>query len=154
MTTGIQTCGSHDEMTDEFTFSMCFGDGPALTFEFLTRDQVRNLRDCLDCMLWHEQDSDYESVLDDVRVTIGPYVSVSDEEVASKEVLETIRELLLRKVEYGEDNPEGTLRWSEVESMLTRPLDFKRSPKKKAEPRDWKQYVSTPTGWVKEEQHP
>jgi succinate dehydrogenase/fumarate reductase flavoprotein subunit len=123
MTFGIQTCGSHESMTDEFTFSMCFGDGPALTFEGLTRDQVMNMRDCLDAMLWHEQDSDYESVLDDVRATIGPYVSVLTEEEAAQEVLETIRELLLRKVEFSDDSLDGTLHWPDVERMITRPLD-------------------------------
>lgn len=123
MTFGIQTCGSHDSMTDGFTFSMCFGDGPALSFEGLTRDQVMNMRDCLDAMLWHEQDSDYEGVLDDVRATIGPYVSVLTEEEAAQEVLETIRELLLRKVEFSDDNLDGTLHWPDVERMLTRPLD-------------------------------
>ena len=123
MTVGIQTCGSHDSMTDEFTFSICFGDGPALSFEGLTRDQVMNMRDCLDAMLWHEQNSDYEGVLDDVRATIGPYVSVLTEEEAAQEVLETIRELLLRKVEFSDDNLDGTLHWPDVERMLTRPLD-------------------------------
>ena len=124
MTTSIQTCGSHDSMTDEFTFSMCFGDGPALSFEGLTRDQVMNMRDCLDAMLWHEQESDYESVLDDVRATIGPYVSALTEEEAAQEVLETIRELLLRKVEFSDDNLDGTLHWPDVENMLTMPLDY------------------------------
>jgi hypothetical protein len=75
-------------------------------------------------MLWIEQESDYGETLDEVRKTIGPYVSVMDEEVAAKEVLETIRELLLRKVEFSDDNLDGTLHWPDVESMITRPLDF------------------------------
>lgn len=124
MTTGIQTCGSHNSPTDEFTFSMCFGDGPALSFEGLTRDQVVNMRDCLDALLWHERDSDYGSVLDDVRVTIGPYVPVLAEEEAAQGVLKTIRELLLRKVAFGENNLDGILHWPDVERMLTRPLDY------------------------------
>jgi prophage tail gpP-like protein len=123
--TTIQTCGSHDGVTDEFTFSMVFGDNPAITFDGLARDQVQDLRDCLDAMLWHEQESDYSTVLDGVRKTVGPYVSVMDEEVAAKEVLETIRELLLRKVEFSDDNLDGTLHWPDVEYMITRPLDFK-----------------------------
>ena len=124
MTTPIQTCGSHDGITDEFTLSMCFGESPALSFDGLTREQVINLRDCLDCMLWDEVDNDYGSTLGHVRDTIGPYVSVQDGEVASVEVLQTIRELLLRKVEFGDDNLAGTLHWPDVEAMLTRPLDF------------------------------
>lgn len=125
MTTGIQTCGSYDEMTDEFTFSMVFGDNPALSFECLTREQVTNMRDCLDCMLWQELDSDYGETLDDMRKTIGPYVSVMDEEVAAKEALETIRALLLRKVDFTDgDNPDGILHWHEVEALITRPFDY------------------------------
>ena len=123
MTTGIQTCGGHDGSTDEFSFCMAFGDGPALSFEGLTRDQVMNMRDCLDAMLWHEQGSDYGTVLNDVRATIGPYVSCIMEEEAAKEVLQTIRELLLRKVDFSE-NKDGILEWSTVESMITRPLDY------------------------------
>jgi hypothetical protein len=122
--THIQTCGSHDGVTDEFTFSMVFGDNPAITFDGLTRDQVRDMRDCLDAMLWIEQESDYGETFDEVRKTIGPYVSVMDEKVAAKEVLETIRELLLRKVEFSDDNLDGTLHWPDVEYMITRPLDF------------------------------
>jgi len=125
MTTGIQTCGSYDEMTDEFTFSIVFGDSPALTFEGLTRSQVTNMRDCLDCMLWQELDSDYGETLDDVRKTIGPYVSVMDEEVAAKEALETIRALLLRKVDFTDgDHADGILHWHEVEALITRPFDY------------------------------
>lgn len=117
----IQTCGSRDSLTDEFTFSMCFGDSPALTFEGLTREQVINLRDCLECMLWEESESDYPEVLGHVRDTIGPYVSVTDEKDASREVIETIKALLSRKVDYSGD-PEGILHWHDVEAMLVPPL--------------------------------
>jgi len=121
----IQTCGSSNPAEDDFSFSMCFGDGPVMTFEGLTRAQIRDLRDCLDCMLWEESESDYPETLDQIRATIGPYVSVMDEKEASKEVLETIRELLLRKVDFDNgNNPDGSLHWPDVESMLTRPLDF------------------------------
>ena len=123
MTTGIQTCGSHDSMTDEFTFSMCFGDAPALTFEGLTREQVVNMRDCLDAMLWHEADSEYEDVVDEMRITLGPYVSALTEEEAAEDAISMIRDLLLRKVEFSDDNLDGTLHWPDVERMLTRPLD-------------------------------
>jgi hypothetical protein len=47
-----------------------------------------------------------------------------DEKEASKEVLETIRELLLRKVVFSDKDKNGTLRWPTVESMLTKPLDY------------------------------
>ncbi len=118
----IQTCGFHDSLTDEFSLSMAFGDGPALTFEGLTREQVINLRDCLDCMIWDKLDGGYDEVLDDIRATIGPYTSVMDEKVAAKEALETIKALLSRKVDYSGD-PEGILYWQDVEGMLTPPLN-------------------------------
>jgi hypothetical protein len=95
-----------------------------MTFEGLTRAQIRDLRDCLDCMLWEESESDYPETLGQIRATIGPYVSVMDEKEASKEVLETIRELLLRKVVFSDEDKNGTLRWPVVESMITKPLDY------------------------------
>jgi hypothetical protein len=75
-------------------------------------------------MLWEESESDYPEVLGYIRDTIGPYVSVQDEKEASVEVLQTIRELLLRKVKFGNDNLDGTLHWPEVEAMITKPLDY------------------------------
>ena len=123
--TSIQTCGSHDSMTDEFTFSMVFGDNPALTFEGMTREQIEDLRDCLDSLLWHERDSTYAETLDEMRMAMGAYVSVRDEEEVAERAIATLREVLLRKVDFdnGED-PAGTLHWPEVEAMLTRPLDY------------------------------
>lgn len=118
----IQTCGSHDSLTDEFSLSMAFGDGPALTFEGLTREQVINLRDCLDCMIWEELDGGYDEVFDGIRDTIGPYTSVMDERTAAKEVIETMKVLLSRRVNYSGD-PEGILYWQDVEGMLTPPLN-------------------------------
>jgi len=123
--TSIQTTGSHDIVDDEFSFTMCFGDSPTLTFDGLTRDQVRDMRDCLDAMLWHEQDSDYGETLDGIRKTVGPYVSVIDEETAAAEVLQTIRALLLPMVDFSNgDTPEGSLCWKDVEAMITRPLYY------------------------------
>jgi hypothetical protein len=123
--TSIQTTGSHDTTDDEFSFTMCFGDSPTLTFEGLTRDQVRDMRDCLDAMLWHEQDSDYEKTLNEIRKTIGSYVSVRDEEIAAIETISRIRDLLLSKVTFnGWEDVNGNLYWPDVESMLTRPLDY------------------------------
>lgn len=121
--TNIQTTGSYDESEDEFTFTMVFGDCPALTFEGLKRNQIRDMRDCLDAMLWQEQDSDYGETLNEIRKTIGSYVSVRDEEIAAIETISRIRDLLLSKVDFNDgDHADGTLYWPDVESMLTRPL--------------------------------
>lgn len=121
--THIQTTGSYDESEDEFTFTMVFGDCPALTFEGLKRNQIRDMRDCLDAMLWCEQDSDYEETLNEIRKTIGSYVSVRDEEIAAIETISRIRDLLLSKVDFNDgEDADGTLYWPDVESMLTRPL--------------------------------
>jgi hypothetical protein len=124
MTTSIQTCGSRDSLTDEFTLSMCFGESPALTFEGLTREQIVNLRDCLDCMLWDEVDNEYGETLDAVTATLEPYVPGEAVDEAATEVLSMIRDLLLRKVEFNDDNLDGVLHWPNVESMMTRPLDY------------------------------
>jgi hypothetical protein len=124
MTTPIQTCGSRDSLTDEFTLSMCFGESPALTFEGLTREQIVNLRDCLDCMLWDEVDNEYGETLDAVTATLEPYVPGEAVDEAAAEVLSMIRDLLLRKVEFNDDNLDGVLHWPNVESMMTRPLDY------------------------------
>jgi hypothetical protein len=124
MTTSIQTCGSRDSLTDEFTLSMCFGESPALTFEGLTREQIVNLRDCLDCMLWDEVDNEYGETLDAVTATLEPYVPGEAVDEAAAEVLSMVRDLLLRKVEFNDDNLDGVLHWPNVESMMTRPLDY------------------------------
>ena len=123
--TSIQTTGSHDIVNDEFSFTMCFGDSPALAFDGLTRDQVRDMRDCLDAMLWHEQDSDYNETFDGIQATLDPYVSLQGIEDATKETIETVRALLLRKVDFDNGNDlDGTLHWPDIERMFTRPLDY------------------------------
>lgn len=122
--TSIQTYGSHDSHTDGFTLSMCFGECPALIFEGLTREQVVNLRDCLDCMLWDEVDNEYGETLDAVTATLEPYVPGEIVDEAAAKVLSMLRDLLLRKVEFNDDNLDGVLHWPNVESMMTRPLDY------------------------------
>lgn len=71
--------------------------------------------------MWYKQDLDYEIVLDHIRATIGPYIPILTEEEAAQEILETIMEILFCKVEFSEDNPDGTLHWPDVERMLTSP---------------------------------
>ena len=123
--TSIQTTGSHDIVDDEFSFTMCFGDSPTLTFDGLTRDQVRDMRDCLDAMLWHEQDSDYNETFDGIQATLDPYVSQRGIEDATKETIETVRALLLSKVVFADWNDlDGILHWPDIERMFTRPLDY------------------------------
>lgn len=123
--TNIQTCGSRDSLTDEFSLSMCFGDSPALTFEGLTREQVVNLRDCLDMMLWDEVENSYGYTVDEVAEAIRFYVPEGEADEAAGKAVSAVRDLLLRKVEFnGGMCPDGRLHWPDVEAMLTRPLDY------------------------------
>lgn len=67
----------------------------------------------------------YGETLDEMRKTLGPYVSVMDEKEAAREALETIRALLLRNVNFSDgDNTEGTLCWKDVEGLITCPFDY------------------------------
>lgn len=118
----IQTTASYTD--NEFSVGICFNDSHLMSLDGLSRHDVIELRDCLDAILWKNQSSDYQSVLDNVQKTIGPYVSVRDEEIAAVEALQTIRELLLRQVRFSENDKgemTATLDWWTVESMLTRP---------------------------------
>ena len=46
----VQCCGSFDAATDEYSFTASSG-GLCVTFEFLTRADVIEMRDCLESML-------------------------------------------------------------------------------------------------------
>lgn len=46
----IQTCGGYNE-TDGYTFSIAFGDGPAMSLEGLTEEDVCQIASCALCML-------------------------------------------------------------------------------------------------------
>ena len=46
----IQCCGSFDAATEEYSFTAASG-GLCVSFEFLRKEDVIEMRDCLDCML-------------------------------------------------------------------------------------------------------
>jgi hypothetical protein len=56
----IQCCGSFDALTDEYSFTAT-SSGLCVTFEFLSRADVIEMKDCLECMLV----SDVEATEDD-----------------------------------------------------------------------------------------
>lgn len=46
----IQCCGTFDAAADEYCFTAASG-GLCVSFEFLRKEDVVEMRDCLDCML-------------------------------------------------------------------------------------------------------
>lgn len=57
MTRSIQTTGTADFKTDEFSFTIC-ENNIAITFDGLTREDVEEMISCLSCMLMTEEDLD------------------------------------------------------------------------------------------------
>lgn len=55
----VQCCGSFDAATDEYSFTAASG-GLCVTFEFLSRADVIEMKDCLESML----SSDIEASLE------------------------------------------------------------------------------------------
>jgi hypothetical protein len=46
----IQTCGGYNE-TDGYTFAIAFGDGPLMSLEGLTEDDIYEIASCALCLL-------------------------------------------------------------------------------------------------------
>jgi hypothetical protein len=46
----IQTCGGYNE-DDGYSFSIAFGDGPCMTLDGLTKDDIMEIASCALCML-------------------------------------------------------------------------------------------------------
>lgn len=61
MTRQIQTCGSYVEMDDQYTFSIAFGNGPAMSLDGLTKEDIYEIASCALCML---PDEDYRTLLE------------------------------------------------------------------------------------------
>ena len=56
----IQTCGScHRD--DGYSFSIAFGDGPCMTLDGLTKEDIYQIASCAMCMLPEE---DYRTLLE------------------------------------------------------------------------------------------
>jgi hypothetical protein len=54
MTNKIQTCGGYNE-DDGYTFSICFGKGPLMSLEGLTKEDIYQIASCALCMLPDEE---------------------------------------------------------------------------------------------------
>lgn len=54
MTRQIQTCGSFVESDDCYTFSIAFGDGPVMSLDGLTKEDIYEIASCALCMLPEE----------------------------------------------------------------------------------------------------
>ena len=56
----VQCCGSFDAASDEYSFTASSG-GLCVTFEFLTRADIIEMRDCLESMLASDIEAMMES---------------------------------------------------------------------------------------------
>lgn len=56
MTANIQTCGSYNELDDSYTFSIAFGDGPAMSIDGLSKQDIFEIASCSLALL-PEEDS-------------------------------------------------------------------------------------------------
>lgn len=55
MTANVQTCGSHSELDNDYTFSIVFGNGPAMTLDGLSKEDIYEIASCA-CALLPEED--------------------------------------------------------------------------------------------------
>lgn len=55
----IQTCGSF-HLEEGYTFSIAFGDGPCMTLDGLTKEDIFEIASCALCMLPEE---DYRTLI-------------------------------------------------------------------------------------------
>lgn len=51
----LQATGAFTPESD-YSVSVCIGDGPVITLEYMTREEVEYLRDLFDCLLFTEAD--------------------------------------------------------------------------------------------------
>lgn len=59
MSRQIQTCGGYNS-EDGYTFTIAFGNGPAMSLEGLTKEDIYEIASCTLCML---PDEDYRTLL-------------------------------------------------------------------------------------------
>jgi hypothetical protein len=55
----IQTCGGYNS-DDGYSFSIAFGDGPCMTLDGLTKEDIYQIASCALCMLSEE---DYRTLI-------------------------------------------------------------------------------------------
>lgn len=51
----VQTCGSFDESENDYSFSIVFGNGPAMTLDGLSKEDVYEIASCA-CALLPDED--------------------------------------------------------------------------------------------------
>lgn len=56
----IQTFGGYNE-DDGYTFSICFGEGPLMSLEGLTKEDIYEIASCALCML---PDEEYRTLIE------------------------------------------------------------------------------------------
>ena len=56
----IQTCGSPCHPEDGYSFSIAFGDGPCMTLDGLTKEDIYEIASCALCML---PEKDYQNLI-------------------------------------------------------------------------------------------
>jgi hypothetical protein len=50
----VSCCGSYDPVTDEYCFTVTSG-GLCISFEFLKKEDVEEMKSCIECLLLSEQ---------------------------------------------------------------------------------------------------
>jgi hypothetical protein len=46
----IQTCGGYNP-DDGYSFTIAFGDGPAMTLDGLTKQDLQEIQSCIECLM-------------------------------------------------------------------------------------------------------
>jgi hypothetical protein len=49
----IQTCGGYNP-DDGYSFTIAFGDGPAMTLDGLTKEDLQEIQSCVECLMLEE----------------------------------------------------------------------------------------------------
>lgn len=60
MSSKIQTCGSYIETDNCYSFSIAFGDGPCMSLDGLSKEDIYEIASCALCMLPEE---DYRTLI-------------------------------------------------------------------------------------------
>lgn len=108
---------------DGYSVAICAGDeSPFVTISNLERRDLVYLRDLLDCLIWKEEDTDYESVKGRVQTVLDEYVPLQLVEEAADRAIHAVRDVVLSQVDFTQDT-RGLVRWDVLEPMMTRPLE-------------------------------
>ena len=118
----LQATGGYNE-DDGYSVAICAGDeSPFVTISNLERRDLVYLRDLLDCLIWKEEDTDYGSVRDRVRMVLDDYTPLMLADEAADRAIHALRDVILSQVDFTQDT-RGVVRWDVLEPMITRPLE-------------------------------